>query len=171
MLIGYFFIIRTDLRTDTITGLGNRYSFIEFIDRAGRGKPGRVYESAAMGIGNFREINAGLGRQEGDEVLKAMAALIKNAMDKGDFAARYSADEFIIAVKPDSGRDITGMVARIEEAAALYGQNAGKPYTIELNKVFDRHSAGSGVSANEFLARIDSQMSGTRNKHRRSGDK
>jgi diguanylate cyclase (GGDEF)-like protein len=151
--------------------LGNRYSLIEFIGRADRGKPGWVYEAAAMGIGNFREINASLGRQEGDEVLKAVAAMIKSAVDRGDFAARYSAGEFIIAVKPDQGRDITGMVDRIEKAAALYGRNAGKPYTIELNKIFDRHSAGSGVSANEFLARIDSQMSGVRNKHRRSGDK
>jgi diguanylate cyclase (GGDEF)-like protein len=171
MLFVYFSIIRTDLRTDTLTGLGNRYSFIEFINRVSRRKPGPAYALVLIDIVSFKEINNTLGRQEGDNALKDTASLIKNCMGKVDFAARYGGDEFVFAAKPDQGTDITDFAKRLDEAAALHNQNAGRPYKIELDKIFDEYRAESGTTADEFLARIDGLINGTKNKHRRSSDK
>jgi len=171
MLFAYFSIIRTDLRTDTLTGLGNRYRFIEFINRVSRQKPGRTYSLALIDIVSFKEINNTLGRQEGDNALKDAASFIKGCMGRMDFTARYGGDEFVIAVKSDQGVDIADFVKRLDEAAVLYNQSAGKPYKIELDKIFDEYRTGLGTTADEFLARIDSLMNSSKNKHRRSSDK
>jgi diguanylate cyclase (GGDEF)-like protein len=176
MLFVYFSIIRADLRTDALTGLGNRYRFVEYINRVSRRKPGRTYALALIDIASFKEINNTLGRAEGDNALRDAAALIKGCVGKADFAARYGGDEFVCVAKTEPGADMTAFEKRgafekrLDEAAALHNRNAGRPYTIELDTVFDEYRTGTGTTADEFLARVDGLINSGKNKHRRSSD-
>jgi diguanylate cyclase (GGDEF)-like protein len=167
MLSAYFFIIRADLRIDPLTGLENRQSFIEFLSRAGRRKPGRLCAVAMIDMENFHAINETLGRQEGDRALMDMACLIKSCIDESGFAARCGNDKFVAALK--SEEDLSRFMGRLDEAAALHNRDAGRPYKIEMNRVSDTCVAGPGVAA-EFLAHIESLMNGVTNKGRRHSE-
>jgi diguanylate cyclase (GGDEF)-like protein len=144
MLFAYFFIIKTDSRIDPLTGLGNRYSFIEFLNRADGRKPGRAWPVVITGMGNFREINETLGRREADKALIDTASLIKGCIGRTDFAARCGGAEFVIALK--SGEDPAEFVKRLDESAARRSRNAGMPYRIEMNSIIDSYVPGDRKS-------------------------
>jgi len=78
---------------DEVTGLFNRAFFEEELRRADadRGLP----VSIIMGDVNFLKLsNDVFGHQEGDNLLKAVAAAIRNGCRKNDIVARWGGDEF-----------------------------------------------------------------------------
>lgn len=94
---------------DRLTGLPNRVSFIESVSAAiGAGRGFTLFK---MGLDRFKDVNATLGLQTGDELLKRTAERIEDLAGRlagpGALVARLGADEF--------GLLLTGCV---EEAVA-----------------------------------------------------
>lgn len=89
--------LNTLASTDSLTGLFNRRIFLERLGRsvedAGRG-PG--FCLAILDIDRFKRVNDQFGHQEGDVVLKRIAAAIRRTVRKGDMVARYGGEEFAI---------------------------------------------------------------------------
>jgi len=86
---------------DALTGILNRRSFLEYIDREfRRSKRDKTPLSIIMcDVDNFKSYNDTYGHQKGDECLKAIAQSIKKTVNRpGDFCARYGGEEFIIAL-------------------------------------------------------------------------
>jgi diguanylate cyclase (GGDEF)-like protein len=94
---------------DALTGLANRRVFEERIpgmmDSSFRyGKP---LTMLSMDLDKFKNINDNLGHLEGDQVLKAVANELKNAIRSSDLLVRMGGDEFILVLDntcKDSGR-------------------------------------------------------------------
>lgn|GEM_PF-1958664 len=90
----------TNLATkDMLTGLYNRFWFIEFVkkdlEKGFRRKSGKA---AVLFIdGNeFKEINDNLGHKAGDNLLKSISEALKISVRKTDVISRYGGDEFCI---------------------------------------------------------------------------
>lgn len=84
--------------TDGLTGLANRRSFDETIQREWRRAQRVGYPLAIIlaDIDNFKKFNDAYGHLEGDECLKKVGATLKHALHRaGDLAARYGGEEFI----------------------------------------------------------------------------
>lgn len=83
---------------DPLTGLYNRRVFEERIrsmmDSAGRYN--NPLTMVSMDLDRFKEINDNLGHQKGDEVLKAVAGVLKSAVRSTDLLVRMGGDEFIL---------------------------------------------------------------------------
>lgn len=83
---------------DSLTGLYNRRVFEERIhsmmDSARRYN--NPLSMVSMDLDRFKEINDNLGHQKGDEVLKAVAGVLKNAVRSTDLLVRMGGDEFIL---------------------------------------------------------------------------
>ncbi|MDF1596148.1 MAG: EAL domain-containing protein [Acidimicrobiia bacterium] len=83
---------------DVLTGLPNR---ILFIDRLGLGlarmrrKPSML-AVMFLDIDGFKFINDSLGHDTGDDLLRAVAERIREALRPGDTVARFGGDEFTI---------------------------------------------------------------------------
>jgi diguanylate cyclase (GGDEF)-like protein len=156
LLYLYFFIVRSDSKLDSLTDLGNRFSFNEFMDKLSRPGAKELYSIVLIDMDHFKEINDTAGHLEGDNALRDMAAIIKGHIRESDFAARYGGDEFIIAVK--SGSDIEGLMKRIQAAIDLQNGKAQRPYKLQMSYGWDTYAGSSSRDAVDFLAHIDRLM-------------
>ena len=98
---------------DALTGLANRHSF----DRRFQ----ELWQSTAaqhtplsvilIDVDHFKHLNDKLGHLYGDQVLKSAAILVMEALRvKGDFAARFGGEEFVILL-PNTSQSSAELVA------------------------------------------------------------
>jgi diguanylate cyclase (GGDEF)-like protein len=152
----YFFIIKSDSKIDTLTGIGNRYSFNEFINRLSHQNVREDYAIVMIDLDRFKEINDTLGHLEGDNTLRDMATIIKGCIRHSDFAARYGGDEFVLAAKAE--HDIQRLMNRIQDAIDLQNKKRLRPYQIYLSYGYDVFTTNAGMSIKDFFAHIDALM-------------
>lgn len=85
---------------DPLTGLSNRRVFDERIQQMM--ESARRYKMPlsmiSMDLDKFKDINDNLGHQAGDEVLKAVAKMLKNAVRSTDLLVRMGGDEFLVVL-------------------------------------------------------------------------
>lgn len=100
---------------DEITGLPNRSLFLERVGNNLRGPDagGGVLGLALIDIDRFSIINATLGRQVGDELLKLVAQRILHSKVKLDTVARVGANCFGVVVRDP--HDAAGVALAIEQ--------------------------------------------------------
>ena len=91
--------------TDPLTGAGNRRHlderFLLEVDRAQRYD--KQLSVVIADLDHFKAINDSFGHNVGDEVLKGVAAVIRNNMRTTDFMARFGGEEFVLLL-PETGR-------------------------------------------------------------------
>jgi diguanylate cyclase (GGDEF)-like protein len=103
-------ILRRASAIDGLTGLANRQSFEEFMDREWRRaiRDQRPLSLIMADIDHFKAFNDNYGHQGGDDCLKKVAAVIaEEAKRPADLAARYGGEEFM-TVLPDT--DLKGAI-------------------------------------------------------------
>lgn len=86
------------MRTDPLTGLANRRFFMEILEKEiSLARRHRAPLSLIMvDLDHFKKINDAYGHDQGDEVLKAFAALLQRHTRKEDLPARFGGEEFIL---------------------------------------------------------------------------
>jgi diguanylate cyclase (GGDEF)-like protein len=156
LLYAYFFIVHTDLKIDSLTGIGNRFSFNEFINMLEKTNARQAWSIVMIDMDHFKEINDRFGHQEGDNALRDMAGIIKGCIRHSDFAARYGGDEFVLAAKAED--DIEKLISRIQES--MNNQNAKKlrPFMLEMSYGHDIFVTKSNRSIESFLRHVDAIM-------------
>jgi diguanylate cyclase (GGDEF)-like protein len=84
---------------DPLTGLLNRASFVEQLERAlgriARGEPGIALQF--IDIDHFKDVNDTLGHDGGDALLKAIGERLRSASRQSDLVGRLGGDEFVVA--------------------------------------------------------------------------
>lgn len=82
---------------DTLTGLKNRRALE--VDMSNPKVMQNIKSMVFLDIDLFKSINDKYGHVFGDEVLKAVALVIKNSIDKQDSAYRYGGEEFVVVTQ------------------------------------------------------------------------
>jgi len=164
----YLFIILKENKTDYLTGLDNRYSFFEFVHKFTHNRRGKSLIIAMIDILNFKSINESYGNLEGDNALRNMAQIIKFCVKKSDFSARYGGDEFVLAVKTETGID--DLLDKINKNLNLYNKNNDKNYEIKIIYGFDTYSSDDTRRIDDFLNHINNLMRMNTEEKRRAGD-
>jgi diguanylate cyclase (GGDEF)-like protein len=84
-------------RTDELTGLTNRRHFFEVSEQlvSVARRYGSPLSVLLFDIDHFKKINDTHGHHAGDEVLQAVARLLRESMRQADVIARYGGEEFI----------------------------------------------------------------------------
>lgn len=90
--------VRETSITDELTTLYNyRYFRIRLRDEVFRARrTGRPISLAILDVDNFKHYNDTLGHPAGDQVLKKIAKILKNAVRDTDVVARYGGEEFCV---------------------------------------------------------------------------
>jgi diguanylate cyclase (GGDEF)-like protein len=147
---------------DTMTGLStyrvlrDRLAFE--VERGKRSAEG--FAVLFLDLDRFKEVNDRYGHEAGNEVLRAVAGEIRNAVRASDVAARYGGDEFVVIL---TRTDLQGG-ARVAEALRAgiegVGRRLGYPaglITVSIGLAeFDPREPGDGdllVSADRALYR------------------
>ncbi|MFY2763436.1 GGDEF domain-containing protein [Arenimonas sp. MALMAid1274] len=105
---------------DHLTGLMNRGGLdrLKGDARAGRVRFSGPYVVAVLDIDHFKRVNDGFGHAAGDEVLKAVAADIRNGIRGGDVAGRYGGEEFVVFLPDTSVEGAQSVIERIRLAVS-----------------------------------------------------
>jgi diguanylate cyclase (GGDEF)-like protein/PAS domain S-box-containing protein len=87
---------------DTLTGLPNRALFLDrlrfAVERAKR-RPENTYAVLFLDLDRFKNVNDSLGHMVGDELLMAVAGMLKQGLRTTDTVARLGGDEFVILLE------------------------------------------------------------------------
>jgi diguanylate cyclase (GGDEF)-like protein len=92
--------------TDALTGIPNRRSFEEALDRevARSDRTGEPVSLVMLDLDHFKPLNDTYGHQVGDEVLRKVAQNLAANCREMDIAARYGGEEFTV-ILPNCGAD------------------------------------------------------------------
>ena len=128
-------------RHDALTGLLNRASLIDEIERAIAGADAQVDRLAVMliDLDRFKPVNDMFGHAAGDGVLIEMARRLQASLRPGDAVARLGGDEFVVLL-PRSGGD-----AAVREIGLRINRSLGLPMEIEGHRFELGASIGCAV--------------------------
>jgi diguanylate cyclase (GGDEF)-like protein len=106
--------LRTLSQLDTLTGLPNRNGLRLVLERSlQRWRRTRsVAAVLVIDVDRFRVINASMGPEAGDELLRSVAARIRAVVREGDLVARLGADQFAVHVEGIAGAAALAVMAR-----------------------------------------------------------
>ncbi|MGO8738241.1 putative bifunctional diguanylate cyclase/phosphodiesterase [Rhodoblastus sp.] len=122
-------------RYDKLTGLANRFTFNDIVNRAIEGAPETPFAILFLDLDKFKEINDTLGHTAGDEVIREMARRIGECMGETSPIARFGGDEFLIKLDESDHDAIAAMASRLLTVLSA-------PYPIDSNFVHATASIG-----------------------------
>lgn len=139
---------------DQLTGLFNRATTLDrlstVIDEMTLAEHGAVL---LLDIDHFKAINDQLGHAAGDDCLRKIGTIMRNAVRGGDTAGRIGGEEFLV-VMPGATRDVAiGVAERLRLAVALGGMRYanGEPVTTSIGAAVMQ----IGDTVESLLARAD----------------
>ena len=118
--------------TDGLTQIGNHRSLIEHLkaEMIETDRTATPLSIAIFDIDNFKRINDTKGHVIGDQVLVALAEILKKTVRGSDYIGRYGGEEFM-AIFCDTGLSVAEKVSeRVRQAIESYGFVEGLRITI-----------------------------------------
>ncbi len=142
--------------TDPLTGLFNRLRMMEVLENEVR-RSRRLHHRFAVVMADmdlFKKYNDEHGHPAGDEVLKRVAAIMREASRDVDFVARYGGEEFLIMLPETQLEGATEYAERIRKKLAKETLPVGK-ITLSLGvSAFPMH----GDTPDQLIAEADAAL-------------
>lgn len=141
-----------DALYDAVTGLPNRSLFMERVESAlqqAKRRKDYLFAVLFIDLDRFKIVNDSLGHYVGDQLLMAIAHLLKQGLRPTDTIARLGGDEFIILL--DDIKDITDAVRIAERFQA----NLLSPFKLATHTVFTSASIGIVLSSTAYEQAAD----------------
>ncbi len=119
--------LRSDLRRDPLTGVGNRRAMQNWA-------PTGNWSLLMVDLDGFAEINEVAGHNAGDRVLRTIADLINREIGEKDLVVRYGGDEFVVLLGEEDPTEAQAIAERIREAvAAADAESLGVPRRLSVS--------------------------------------
>jgi diguanylate cyclase (GGDEF)-like protein len=146
---------------DGLTGIHNKRSLLEFLDRelARSARYHRPLSLVLFDIDKFKAVNDQHGHLCGDYILRELAAAAKGAIRKEELFARYGGEEFAV-VLPETPRE--GALVMAERLRKLVEEHVFKyedkhiPVTISLGIITT--DGGEALTPNELIRLADEKL-------------
>lgn len=122
-------------RTDHLTGLANRRSFMERLAEAASMAKRHAHTLSVImaDLDRFKEVNDHHGHAAGDKVLQAFASTLQVACRKEDLACRFGGEEFLVLLPMTCLREAGVIAERIcSRMRGIDVLRRGRPVTVSL---------------------------------------
>lgn len=138
-------------RRDALTGLNNRVSMDEHIQREIQiaQRHGTPLTMLVVDADHFKSINDTHGHAVGDEILRQIARILQSAIRETDLAFRYGGEEFVVLLNNTDveGAMIVAERIRLAVNGATYRPGGGTPLTPSVSIGVSRLAEGdTGLS-------------------------
>ncbi|WP_432520190.1 diguanylate cyclase domain-containing protein [Kineococcus sp. SYSU DK006] len=143
--------LRTQARTDPLTGLPNRAAFQDAVDRAVLRADGAGSALLFIDLDGFKAVNDDLGHAAGDALLRTVAARLRGTTREGDLCARLGGDEFAVLLTAADEQEATAVgrrvVAVLSEPVRFSGVTArvGASVGVALHEPGGDHGDGEAL--------------------------
>jgi diguanylate cyclase (GGDEF)-like protein len=153
--------------TDSLTGVYNRrYIDRRLVEEIGRARrQGYRVSCMYIDLDHFKQVNDSVGHQGGDEVLREVAARIKNELRMSDALARFGGEEFVALLIDADLHSAVAVANRIRAsvAGASVELSSGEQVSVTVSigvatlDDFERDHAIEGV-AQELVGQADAAL-------------
>ncbi|MBM3677552.1 MAG: PAS domain S-box protein, partial [Actinobacteria bacterium] len=144
---------------DALTGLANRRRLEQELDRQLKlvERYGPRGSLLLFDLDHFKAVNDALGHAAGDELLVAVADILRDRLRETDLAARLGGDEFAVLIPEGDDTDARVVAEAIctrvrEHAAALCG---GQPFRVSASVGVVLFADSDATTPEELLASAD----------------
>ncbi|WP_068331644.1 GGDEF domain-containing protein [Photobacterium jeanii] len=149
-------------RKDMLTGIPNRYAFLEHLHRTLKCQSIQHAAPALLFIDldDFKQVNDNHGHHIGDKVLQQFCYRMNGLLGGNAFFARLAGDEFVMLITKTSTKEVDSLVDQIMIQAR-------RPFVLNEYSITIGASVGvtyyrNGDTPDYFLSRADSQMYGNK---------
>jgi diguanylate cyclase (GGDEF)-like protein len=144
---------------DPLTDTGNRIAMDQTLQREIEmsRRHSQPLSLLMLDIDHFKQINDTYGHSAGDDVLKAVAASIKDQLRNVDMVFRFGGEEFLILLS-NTSREAAAMVGERLRFAAQAQDYVADGKVIELTVSLGCSTLLPGESAESLLRRADSAL-------------
>ncbi|WP_309674449.1 GGDEF domain-containing protein [Pseudomonas sp.] len=144
---------------DPLTDTGNRIAMDQTLQREIEMSHRHLQPLSLLmlDIDHFKHINDTHGHSAGDDVLKAVAASIKNQLRNVDMVFRFGGEEFLILLS-NTSREAAAMVGERLRFAVQAEEYSADGHAIELTVSLGCSTLLPGESAESLLRRADSAL-------------
>ena len=150
---------------DALTGLPNRMSFMEHLERSMLASGDGADPHLALlfiDLDNFKRVNDSLGHLVGDALLRTVAARITASLRSTDVVARFGGDEFVVllshlAPAEPHAADAAEVAAKLLAAISAPIAAEGRPLSVTPS-VGIALFPGDGETSEELVKHADSAM-------------
>ena len=158
--LGDFRRVASQAKTDSLTGLANRWAFDEELALEWR-RAERVGDPLGLillDIDNFKSVNDTYGHQVGDAVLRRVGKVIADSVRQVDLAARYGGEEFgVIVPETDLGGAIE-LAERLRSALATEQLELPNGGVLSVTASFGAAVKGDLSGGEELVAAADEAL-------------
>ena len=122
---------------DPLTGAYNRSTFHEIAEReiSRARRAGQPLSMIMVDIDHLRPVNESYGHHAGDQLLQAVAGLIRSALRQEDMLVRYGGEEFLVMLPEVPGPGavvVAGRIRKAVEAEPLLIDGKSVPATVSV---------------------------------------
>ncbi|WP_246344647.1 putative bifunctional diguanylate cyclase/phosphodiesterase [Sphingobium fontiphilum] len=120
---------------DALTDLPNRVHMAEMLGESLRAMgSGGMFAVLALDLDRFKAVNDIFGHAAGDDILKRVATILRNAVGPDDVVARIGGDEFVILQRHVCGDDdVRALASRILDSFAQEMDIARDPMAVGVS--------------------------------------
>ena len=143
-------------RTDGLTGALNRRGLADELMRIVRLGERQTFPLTLVfiDIDHFKRINDTRGHETGDQVIRALAELVRSAVQRDDLFARWGGEEFLLVFRDTPGSKGRVIAERLRERIAA----AAWPDDLQVTCSFGVAEWHRGEDLNEGIKRADDAM-------------
>jgi diguanylate cyclase (GGDEF)-like protein len=144
--------------SDPLTGVSNQRHFHAMVEqefsRARRYQ--KPFGLVTLDLRGFREVNAALGVQKADQVLKQVAASLRARLRNHDTLSRYEGDQFAIVLPEVNGDAVAIVLTKLNAALAPIGTGSSRPLSAAWAAVtFPEDGNSEAELVNALFRRLD----------------
>ena len=145
--------------TDGLTGLRNHREFHAQMEheRERAARDGTALSLVLLDVDRFKQYNDTFGNPAGDEVLKALASLLRGQARTVDLVARYGGEEFAVLLPGADAGGAGALAERLRTAVAGHAWPA-RPVTVSLGVATVRAEEARGREALPLLDQADKAL-------------
>jgi diguanylate cyclase (GGDEF)-like protein/putative nucleotidyltransferase with HDIG domain len=154
-----FRMAESSATTDYLTGLPNARSLFLHLDSelARCKRTAMPLTILVCDLDGFKQVNDRFGHLEGNQVLRVIAAKLKEACREYDYVARMGGDEFVVVLPGFRNENLQDMMARFRRLAMETGRQVCGENLLSMSVGYANYP-DHGTDAEQLLTEADRRM-------------